>query len=75
METSLIRAILEATICPNLPKQIWVTTVVPVKLFIVLPFALKRVSVWTISYMITPGVLVYSRLINSMPLVGGGGAV
>lgn len=64
----MIRAILEATICPSLPKQIWVATVVSAKLFIVFPFTLKSVSVWTISYMITQGVLIYSRLINSKPL-------
>lgn len=62
------RAILEATICPSLPKQIWVATVVSEKLFIVFPFTLKSVSVWTISYMITQGVLIYSRLINLKPL-------
>lgn len=68
MEISLIRAIPEATICPSLPKEIWITTVVSEKLFIVFPFTLKSVSVWTISYMITQGVLIYSRLINSKPL-------
>ena len=44
MEASLMRAILAATVCASLPKQLCITTVVPEKLFIEFLFTFKSLN-------------------------------